>query len=291
MPQHSQNSTVVDDAPTKIMHKPSTVVFSCLEKFNLLTSNPYDIDKIYRLLYYSLRLVGHVTHPKLGGASSWLAVLAAKVWACPPSDERAFTKRVNELADVFGECRMVMRLFGSLATIPSVMATWQDVCVAVRQNGRSRRALVRPVLEFIQIASCLFYYPLDNLYWLHTRRVLVHDATWAAFFSQLSCQAWLVYILLDALLLIDSHFCAARANLKNEGKKDEKRSAGVKGPRALTVWRSLLADGRWLPVVCDFVLALKWSFPKHVTFVSPFVLACAGTLSSVANVRSRWRAL
>ena len=279
-----------------------TMMQARLNAFKTFTNDPGNLDHLYRTFYYIIKLYleyypTNASPKRLVGLHWLLARCLTFPRSMLTSDlthEQLHVNNLiflNKLADTFNEARMILRIFGSLNALASIMNAWKAYKTS-RPLGT--RIAFRRLLQFMQAASCILYYPLDNIYWLYSRgfRGLVSSDKQAELVSRISSQAWLFYILLDIVQLLEEKLLPQRPllnqshDIKESQEIKQLPEVRAKHPSAI----ELLADFRLIPLLCDALLAYRWSF-DDTEWISSWTIAMAGSVSSLVGIYSRMKTL
>ena len=261
-----------------------------------MVNNPSDIDKLYRTIYYFMKLFSYYLAENQRTMSGFSWALARVLFSYKYFIDRHSTgtsatlkkfstdeilHSVDNIASTLGDARMVMRFFGSLNTLPWVFSSYKDLKMISTSKTSPLSLKIRNWLLFLQASSCLFYYPFDNIYFLYSRgyRGMVTTDDQADLISRISCQAWLLYIILDFILLIHE-----KANSKDTLPITEQQAF-----KSSVLWKTVSSQ-RFVPLLCDAILAFKWSF-VGTDYISHYTTAFAGSLSSLINLAIRWKSL
>ncbi|KAI9179628.1 hypothetical protein H9P43_004956 [Blastocladiella emersonii ATCC 22665] len=131
------------------------------QRFTKLTSDVYGLDKVFRIVVYTLSLVAHYV-----GARRPKSALVAQLKA---------------LVSALSDTRIAMRVFG---IVPSI-----EYAVPVEYNPTLRVA--------VQNATMLVYHPAELMYWLGAHGIVRMAPLTLDRWSRLSCIAWTAWIALE----------------------------------------------------------------------------------------------
>ncbi|KAI9136884.1 peroxisomal biogenesis factor 11 [Paraphysoderma sedebokerense] len=185
--------------------------------------------------------------------------------------------RIVNLTTPLADTRMVLRLFGTIASLEYLL-----------HPSDQKDPLLRMV-EHLQNASMMIYYPFEVVYWLAIHKVIeVKDADqW----SRWSCQAWGAWIGLELFVLWDK-FSKLKEKMRIANKelkvcKDTDKKGEL--TKSLEEMKNQ-EDDLMLRVVSnvgDLPLAIHWSlksYPLPAVWVGVF-----GTISSIAGNYLKWK--
>jgi hypothetical protein len=201
-----------------------------LQKFDSFVSSVGGIDRAFRLLVYSLKIVSSKSSEE---------------------NSKRFSRLINSVSDA----RIVMRFFGTISMINSIPK------VPLGESIEER------IIQ-TQTLSMLIYYPTELIYYLSTNKILflnLDSGKW----SRISCRAWAVYCFLDLLSLLIEVKPLMEKYLKHEGKKggdDDKKWKEFKSKRFDYLLRFLTICGD-LPLSVHWSLE---SYPLSEFWVGVF---------------------
>ncbi|KAJ3351476.1 hypothetical protein GGF32_004267 [Allomyces javanicus] len=164
---------------------------SWLVRFTKLTTNVYGLDKVFRLIVYTLTLVA-ASLAKRNPTSPHLATLKA-------------------LAGPLTDARITMRV---LSTLPSIEYAWG--------NEYNPTALDRT-----QNLLMLIYAPAELMYWLSAHNIIKISALANDRWSRASCMAWAGWIVLELVTIVRG-LRAARQETRAVGADRAKARARLK---------------------------------------------------------------
>lgn len=233
-----------------------------LTKFNGVVGQVSGIDKAYRFIIYTLRIVAATTAKRYG-------------------PENELVKRIANLTAPLADTRMALRLFGLIPILQQFYRLHIATTNSKAQASTPTKDRLLQEIEKLQLYSMLIYYPAEHCYWLGVHKVLnIQDPDrW----SRWSCRAWAAYIILD-IVAVAYQLQPLQAKLKElkSNTSSEAVSTRSKLESDLEDFRLQLAG-----LLTDLPLAIHWSlasYPLSNTMVGVF-----GVISTVASSMLKWK--
>lgn len=240
------------------------------DKVNTLLSQVGGIDKAYRFLVYSLRIVCSSIAASRG-----------------PDDP--LVARLNNFTGPLADTRMCLRLFGSLPVLQAVIALHCQKKEKVESSDKSEKPLigrwtrseVLKTIDRIQLYSLLVYYPAEHVYWLGAHKVLqLKDVNeW----SRWSCRAWGLWIVLD----IANVLFAMRDLEKKSAKEADDGSKTVESAERKKQREDLRL--RFISLMADLPLAIHWSLKSYP--LPDFWVGIFGVISTISGTWLKWKSM
>jgi hypothetical protein len=241
---------------------------SHLERVNSLVSDVNGIDKIYRCIDYTSKLLAW--HMERGHA------------------RRELIERVSRISMQMSNIRYVLRLFGTLNTIQSIGKNY---------GAGEETDFMLKFIARLQIWSLLVFYPLEHIYWLSWQEI--YPFRYASSFSLWSCRAWAFYILLDLIgdgyrlylltyekseewkvpKLIQNTLSSPHMQEKDMEYRIPPMYMLLDSRRKAIYWRCMMN-------LCDLPLAIAWSFNNDL--LPPLTLSLCGCISSLIGLYMKW---
>ena len=136
-----------------------------ISKVTKILSQVDGIDKAYRLIIYSLRIL-QAAYP----------------------DKKDMVERMNGINGPLSETRVCLRLFGLIPMVKAVLAD-KNFLRAPRNDNE--------LLDIVKTLSMFVYYPAEHIYFMGSHKVfnIANADSW----SRISCRAWAVYIIADMI--------------------------------------------------------------------------------------------
>ncbi|ORZ34238.1 peroxisomal biogenesis factor 11 [Catenaria anguillulae PL171] len=160
-------------------------------RFSTLIGNVYGLDKVFRILVYSLSLLEAYLRRRHGSTN-----LAPKLKA---------------LVTAVSDTRIAMRMFGTLPSIDYAL---------VRQYNPT------PLIR-LQNATMVIYHPCELMYWLGAHKIVTMSPLANDRWSRACCIAWSAWIVLELWSLWGSYKSAKRAIRDAQTKEDKAKAQDV----------------------------------------------------------------